>query len=508
MKTIKLLVGIVCVTLCMSCSSGGNSLVDNEMKLIPITQGKKWGFINQKGEYVINPQFSEVGYFSEGVAPYFISNFPDIKSGFIDEEGKRLLNDEYEDVTAFSEGCAWVVKEEDSPELIDKTGKVLLKYKKGRDVYSFQEGLAIIKGDGDKYWAIDKKGNTVFELPKGYSFKSEFFEGFAVVEDDKGNRGYVNNNGKVVINCQFELAEPFVGGKAVVRSNGQYGVINTKGKYVINPQFQFMMADGDIYLIQMGDAYGWCDDKGKIIINPQFKRAMPFFHADLAPACLDDKFGFIDRKGKYVVNPQFDFADSFYGETAPVEVNGKWGLVDGKGEYVAVPQFDEMKGRQHVGDPTQRYLISRYFNIENIVEFLSSLFDGDKLDGMKISETSIDSFRKKYGLEYGEEVDFDFSRDMSYKFIAYGTFFQEVSDGWWGTETKYLPDAKLDYILLCIYPRIESKTDEIMEGLTNALQIKDGRTASGMYIKLEKYEGPKVDYLPLRLRVSDKPIKD
>src|SRR5690606_31782327 len=54
---LKLLVVCSLIAFCVSCTSTSSNQVD--LKLIPVKSGEKWGYINKKGEYVINPQFQQ-----------------------------------------------------------------------------------------------------------------------------------------------------------------------------------------------------------------------------------------------------------------------------------------------------------------------------------------------------------------------------------------------------------------------------------------------------------------
>ena len=49
---------------------------------------------------------------------------------------------------------------------------------------------------------------------------------------DKGKYGYINKTGKVVLPAQFEFAEKFYEGLAVVKQGGKRGFIDATGKIV------------------------------------------------------------------------------------------------------------------------------------------------------------------------------------------------------------------------------------------------------------------------------------
>ena len=51
-------------------------------------------------------------------------------------------------------------------------------------------------------------------------------------------RGFIDPTGKLVINPQFDYADDFENGLALVGVGNKFGYIDTTGRYVINPQYQ------------------------------------------------------------------------------------------------------------------------------------------------------------------------------------------------------------------------------------------------------------------------------
>lgn len=208
--------------------------------------------------------------------------------------------------------------------------------------------------------------------------------------------GYMNGEGKVVIQPQFVAADFFFEGRGRVKAAGKNGVcwgyIDETGKMVIEPQFQesdprvwiednhenfseglaiatiynsrgkqvvidkngqivFSVPEGySIYnkfsegLVRVstkGDRMNWgyMDKIGKIVIEPQFFIAHDF-HEGLAAVKMD-KYGFIDKTGQMVIKEQFDYVEDFSEGLAAVQVNGKYGFIDRRGEMVIEPQFSK-----------------------------------------------------------------------------------------------------------------------------------------------------------------------
>ena len=194
-RLIKSLVICSLFAFCISCSNKSDQI---DLKLIPVKSGEKWGYINQKGEYVINPQFQDAGFFRKGIARVLSS---DEKFGYISEDGKYKIAAKFKEGTHFKEGLAFVVSDGGHPTCIDKSGETRFQLKQAKYAVSFSEGLAMFVSTDGKY-------------------------------------GFVDKNGKVVINSQFENAHPFSEGLAAVCQNDKWGFIDKKGKIVINLQFE------------------------------------------------------------------------------------------------------------------------------------------------------------------------------------------------------------------------------------------------------------------------------
>ena len=59
-----------------------------------------------------------------------------------------------------------------------------------------------------------------------------FSEGYAPVANSKVLWGYINKNGTVVINYQYNFTDMFIDGKARVMLNGNMMMIDKKGNQV------------------------------------------------------------------------------------------------------------------------------------------------------------------------------------------------------------------------------------------------------------------------------------
>ena len=361
---------------CISCSNNSKQL-----ELIPVKSGEKWGYINKKGEYVINPQFANVDFFREGLAKVVSS---DGKIGFINKSGKYAIPPKFKSATTFSDGLAFVVFDGGHPICIDKSGETKFQLKQAKAVTSFSEGFAlfsIVDKDGkEKYGFVNKVGNVM--INPQFEDALLFSEGLAAVaQNDKW--GFIDKSGKFVINPQFDAAGYFCNGLSLIEHGNRYGYINKQGKIEINPQYDEagVFREG-MAVVLSGEEYGYISKDGKFVINPQFDDA-GYFYSGLALIEQGEHYGYINKQGKIEINPQFDDASRFYGDIAFVESADKWGVIDKKGKYLVNPQFDLIK--TIIGDFS--YVFSDFYDA-NL--FISQFFEeakGDSIDGFSVNST-------------------------------------------------------------------------------------------------------------------------
>jgi WG repeat protein len=162
-----------------------------------------------------------------------------------------------------------------------------------------------------------------------------------------GQWGYADSSGKLIVTPQFDWADPFEGGKALIclgksgcdpyafysdtDNDAHWGFIDSSGKIVVSPQYSFATRFSEgLAAVRTTDrttrpkqkhTYGYIDGDGKVVIPLQFGAAH-IFKESLAAVCigecrLDDagnwsgKWGFINHSGNFIVNPQYDSVDDF-----------------------------------------------------------------------------------------------------------------------------------------------------------------------------------------------------
>jgi hypothetical protein len=142
--------------------------------VVPAKKNGKWGYLDSKGQFVIEPRFEEAHPVSEGHAAVRVGQ----KWGFIDHSGRVVITPRY-DIGydsrhhAFSEGLA-LVYFQNRCVYVDKSGKIVIRVECS-DAEQFSGGIAsVITGEektDEKRGYINKLGRYVWG-PVEFKYKS------------------------------------------------------------------------------------------------------------------------------------------------------------------------------------------------------------------------------------------------------------------------------------------------------------------------------------------------
>lgn len=328
--------------------------------------GGKWGFIDTTGKEVVPCQYDRVNAFSEGLA---VVN-RDGKWGFINTAGNEIVSCKYDVAYSFSEGIAAVginTGETDSANepirkwsLIDKTGKEIASLDEQIQVIgAFSNGLApVYTGSGCGF--INKTGELAF--PYKYAYRlfmytsphiKEFSEGFARVEKDLGQNGFIDVTGREIAPCKYETASDFSEGLAAVSLNGKSGFIDGTGKEIIPCKFEGADSFSEgLAAVAVGGKYGYIDKTGKEIVPCIYDRAHPFSGGfavveQKIENSVNSEYGIIDKTGREVI--PFGVYDLISGMSDGIAIVSKGIVEDGFVSLVTnVPGFTAYRSTQSV----------------------------------------------------------------------------------------------------------------------------------------------------------------
>jgi hypothetical protein len=292
-------------------------------------EGKKhWGLINHNGEWVMPPKYEMVGDFSDnGTAPVVSQDFQEY---YIERRGKQVLalKEDYEGILPFSEGLAIVEGKNQKYGLIDEQGNLVVEPKFDA-ISNFSEGLAAVSiGQGFKKVNsyIDLTGRLI--LPPELNYVTDFSGGRALVHFTSGSQGRL-----AIIDNSGQIVKTLVKGKIVPTKNcsSDYGYsqgrIGVEFLPIGKPNLSWLMKCG--YLDENGNiAIEAQFDEAK-----PFSEGLAAVKVRVDGF---DKWGFINLQGKMVISPKFESVDSFKNGLALVSEPPlvPKGYINQQGQYV------------------------------------------------------------------------------------------------------------------------------------------------------------------------------
>lgn len=312
---------LVAVAIVSSCSEGKKSDISH----LPFrnSQDSQWGMVSTDGKILFEGQFANMPSVAvNGI--FVVKNSNGYFEYFKVGENPRKFGGEYLQAGLFHENAAPVVLPESAVSFIDTAGNTLFVLKEF-------EGSKIVSA-------------------------SNFNDGMAFVENSSGLKGYINPAGEFVFKPQFDIANNFNAGLAIVGKKSSdgiiYSVINKLGETTATLDSRIKAIHGTISESLVGytfsgnmDEWGFMDISGNIVIPADStKRAVKPFHGKYAIYSDGKLWGAVNRKGEVVINPIY--ASLEYGpEGKFIAGDGeKFNLIDLKLKRSGVENFAAFTG--------------------------------------------------------------------------------------------------------------------------------------------------------------------
>ena len=198
-----------------------------------VQKGWQCGYINTKGEQIVECKFDDTHRFSEG----FAAVKKDGKWGYINTKGEQIVKCKFDGVGDFNEGFA-AVKKDRKWGYINTKGEQIVECKFD-DVGYFNEGFAPVQKDG-KYGYINTKGySVIFDKSK-----NEIMEVFDKVIDRSNNTFYLSRLGD-----KFGLLDENF---SVVIKNSIYGKFEVLQR-INETTFLIKIAERDLFVDSEGN---------------------------------------------------------------------------------------------------------------------------------------------------------------------------------------------------------------------------------------------------------------
>jgi hypothetical protein len=270
----------------------------------PVALNDLWGYIDRKGNVRIKPQYLDVDFFYEGLACVGNSNQ---KYGFINKKGDTIIDFNYdESFGSFSRGLADVTIN-DSCGYINKNGlvKIPLIYE---TCYPFLSNLSVVLTFEGELTLVNRKGKRVkYEEEKYRNKRLWSLNTYPGAFKTEGGRGILNNKGDTIIPPIYLSTGNLHNGMHLVQTkNKKWGAYNAKGNLIIKPKFDNLwhFQEG-LANFSLDKKWGFVNKKGEILIDPIFDYAASFSNG-FAYVELNGKAGFINKKGVVIIPIIYD----------------------------------------------------------------------------------------------------------------------------------------------------------------------------------------------------------
>ena len=403
MKTKILLLWVtICVSL-YSCSNKDSNL------LLPMVVDGLYGYIDEPGKVVIEPQFKYAGIFSDGLAC--------VKThegyGYINKRGKMVIAPIFDNAGDFSDGCAvvqldqkdyfinnrfsgkqdlitvgfsWTRGFSEGLAAVEINGKWGYVNTNGEMVISpeyyeacsFKDGLARVKtsdSDLDGWTYINKSGSEITDLPLSGN-SEDFSDGLAKIVLYNKNTGgswctFIDREGAAFKN-KYKSAQNFTEGLAAVKTDEGWGYVDKHENFIIPPTKRFRQAyefSEGLAAVEIdhgpleseGNKYGYIDKIGDLLISPEFEGAGEFSNGVAIISDSDRNMGLINRNGKVILDAKYSYIWILSDEWVKIDQE-KWtsdgechiscGLAKTNGDIIVKPEY-----------PLIGYLHDKYFII-------------------------------------------------------------------------------------------------------------------------------------------------
>jgi hypothetical protein len=125
------------------------------------------------------------------------------------------------------------------------------------------------------------------------------------VTDEKDRYGYADEQGTVVIPCQYKDALPFQEGLARVQKGSKYGLMTAAGEFVLAPKYDEIGSfRHGIAKVRAGKKYGMVNTKGELVLPVKYTSIAPF-RGGVAVVTMGKKQGLISQTGSLLLPVEY-----------------------------------------------------------------------------------------------------------------------------------------------------------------------------------------------------------
>ena len=255
-----------------------------------VCDGTKWGILDSAGKWVCECTYDYAGPVVSNDM-YLLTTLKDSKVYNSSMVAQAILAEKDITSKAIAEGVLPICKDGKWTFYDYMSEKTILD--KYDDVSCFINGKAAVK-NGNTWSIIDKSGKTVSD--KNFDDikllgSGEYASNGIVIASVSGKYGIYDESGKS--HCDFAAADMdiYMGEEIAYKdSNGKWGFVNNDGKTVIEPKFDEAMSfSNGLAAVRSGDKWGFIDDSGELVIDYKYSDGGYFTNNGICFVGLSDE---------------------------------------------------------------------------------------------------------------------------------------------------------------------------------------------------------------------------
>ena len=355
--------------------------------LTPVRKNGLYGYINTKGETVIDFQYTGAESFAENGYAKVKMDEHKVKEGemyvtynegwgLIDLQGNHIIEPNWYDLEFgekygtgteyLDEGFVLVEARYGTKYgLVDLNNKVILEPKYSSIGYP-SEGLIYVRilKDGETYYPcteagwVDYSGRMVINLlAKGIDGPREetgkFINGVTKISQWKNGSSrwsrdildlMINKNGQILWEESKDNSDtPFMDSKGYIRFSGSKRYAKAENGSIVDITEAEYEAGREKSTWEL--EYAETETRNRVDLNTpfyqQWSEVNEFSSEGIARVSLNAKgpFGFVSDKSTIIVDAIYEDAGGFSNGYAAVKTNGKWGYIDSTGKTILEPQY-------------------------------------------------------------------------------------------------------------------------------------------------------------------------
>ena len=376
-----------------------------------VYENGKFGVINNEGETVINPEYTEIVLIPNKDVPIFICTY-DLN----DQDGTyktKVINQKNEEI----------FKEYSKVEAIDN-------FDSKQNIW-YEDDVLRVEKDG-KYGLINFEGKEV--LPCDYD-EITALKGVTnnlLVKKD-GKVGLVNEKGQTIVNTEYKdiktLKEGYKNEYIIVNDNNQYGIISTTGTVIIEPKYEDVKYLNNSEMFAIKDAGVWklINKDNQILIDGGYDNIIEAKGENVVVE-KGGKYGVVTTKNEEKIPVEYEQIKYTFSIYYIAKTGGKYGIINLNNEQVKDFNYINMD-----------YVEKGDFIQADVSDTETVIFDNnlsEKINGIVSEINQEKGYRKVYTNNEYKYYNFKFEEKKSSDILTSNNLFLSKKDGKYGYVNK------------------------------------------------------------------------